>query len=90
MAQLQEMPDSGRPVVTALDLPESMYRDGISRECINENTSECDFTRRFSPMNGPVAMDCNDSFKGRQLGVTSAIAVKPAEPYDLVDRVIVY
>jgi len=33
-------------------------------QILDENPSECDFTRRFSPMNGSVAMDCGDSFKG--------------------------
>jgi len=35
-------------------------------------------------------MDCADSVKGWQLGLTSAIEIKPTEPYELVDGVIVY
>ena len=122
MAELQKIPDSGRPVVTALDLPESMYHDGLFRDeymarsiariflqepgskmlavlgnnhilkkldwqdhvpnkhrsirsylddnvpgimafsigQLNDaNLSECDFARRFSPLNGSVEMDCD-------------------------------
>jgi len=32
LAKLQIMPDSRRPIVTALDLPKSMYSSGISRD----------------------------------------------------------
>jgi len=59
-------------------------------QLIDENPEGCDFTRRFGNMNGSVAMDCADSLKGWQLGLTSAIAIKPTEPYELVDGVIVY
>jgi len=59
-------------------------------QLIDENPAECDFTRRFGNTGGPVAMDCDERFKGWKIGLTSAIAIKPAEPYNLVDGVIVY
>jgi hypothetical protein len=59
-------------------------------QLIDENPSECDFTRRLSHMNGSVAMDCDNSFRGWKIGITSALAIKPTESYDLVDGVIVY
>jgi hypothetical protein len=84
--RLQTIPDSRRPIVTALDLPKSMYRGEVSRECINENPGQCDFRRRFGHLDGTVVMDCDDSFHGWQLGLTSAIAVKPVKPNELVDE----
>ena len=59
-------------------------------QLIDENPAECDFTRRFAHMDGSVAMDCDNSFRGWNLGITTAIAIKPAEPYELIDGVIVY
>ena len=59
-------------------------------QLIDENSSECDFTRRFSHMDGTVAMDCDDSFRGWKIGLTSAMAIKPTEPCELVDGIIVY
>jgi len=41
-------------------------------------------------MDDSVAMDCNDRFHGWKTGITSALAVKSMEPYELVDGVIVY
>jgi hypothetical protein len=59
-------------------------------QLIGEDPSECDFTRRFSQMDGSVAMDCDNSFRGWKIGLTSAMAIKPTEPCELVDGVIVY
>jgi len=59
-------------------------------QLIDENPSECDFTRRFAHMDGSIALDCDNSFRGWKIGIASAIAIKPAEPYELIDGVIVY
>ncbi len=37
---------------------------------IDENPGECDFTSRFAHMDGSVAMDCDNSFRGWNLGIT--------------------
>ena len=59
-------------------------------QLIDENPGECDFTRRFAYMNGSVAMDCDNSFREWKIGITSVMAIKPTEPCELVDGVIVY
>lgn len=59
-------------------------------QLIDENPVECDFTRRFSYLDGSVAMDCDDSFRGWKIGLTSAMAIKKTEPHELVDGTIVY
>ena len=59
-------------------------------QLIDENPDECYFTRRFSHMDGSVAMDCDDRFHGWKIGISSALAIKPTVPYELVDGVIVY
>jgi len=59
-------------------------------QLIEVNPANCDFTRRFSQMDGSVAMDCDDSFSGWKIGLTSALAVNPIEPCELVDGVVVY
>ena len=59
-------------------------------QLIDENPSECDFTRRFSQTEGSVALDCDENYHGWDIGMTSALAVKSTEAYELVDGVIVY
>lgn len=49
-----------------------------------------DFSRRFGPLAGMVALDVDACFKGWRLGITDCLAVRPAQPYDLVDGVIVH
>lgn len=50
----------------------------------------CDFGRMLGQYAGSIAMDLDSRFKGWTLGLTRCIAIAPAEPYELVDGVIVY
>ena len=59
-------------------------------QMIDGNPNECDFTRGFSSMPGAVALDLNDRYRGWQMGLTAAIAIVPAECFELVDGLIVY
>lgn len=59
-------------------------------QLIDENPDECDFTRRFADVDGPVAINCDENFHGWKIGLASAITINPTEPNDLVDGVIVY
>ena len=59
-------------------------------QLIDQDPAECDFTRRFTRTDGSVSMDCDDSFIGWKIGLTSALAIKPTESCELVDGVIVY
>jgi len=85
------------------DVPDKhlSIREYISRErpstrmwsvgqMIDGNPNECDFTREFSSLPGAVALDLDDRYRGWQMGLTSSIAIVPAECFDLVDGVIVY
>ena len=57
---------------------------------IDGNPDECDFTRKFSSLPGAVALDLDDGYRGWQMGLTAAIAIVPAECFELVDGLIVY
>ncbi|MBR9985261.1 MAG: hypothetical protein KFF68_05065 [Desulfosarcina sp.] len=59
-------------------------------QMIDGNPNECDFTRKFSSLPGAVALDLDDRYRGWQMGFTAAIAVVPAECFELVDGLIVY
>ena len=76
------------------DLIPALHAAGVTHIgleiCSDEHPDECDFTRRFTHMDGSVAMDCDDKFRGWKIGTVSALAIKPAEPYEMVDGVIVY
>ena len=59
-------------------------------QLIGENLRECDFTKEFGSYDGSVAVDCDGRFRGWRFGLASYIAIKCAEPCDLVDGIIVY
>jgi hypothetical protein len=50
----------------------------------------CDFSRRLGPLPGMVAMDLDACFNGWRLGVTDCLALRPSQPWELVDGVIVH
>ncbi|MDA8137912.1 MAG: hypothetical protein M0036_04590 [Desulfobacteraceae bacterium] len=50
----------------------------------------CDFGRLLGPLPGITALDVDRRFTGWNLGLTDCMAIEPAEPYELVDGVIVY
>jgi len=59
-------------------------------QLIDENPKKCDFTDVFGPIDGSVVNDCDYRFNGWKFGPASIIAIKPTEPCDLVDGIIVY
>jgi hypothetical protein len=59
-------------------------------QIIDENPRECDFTKKFGFNHGSVAIDCDGRFRAWRFGLASYIAIKCAEPCDLVDGIIVY
>ena len=59
-------------------------------QLIDGNPDECDFTRRFSSLPDAVALDLDERYQGWKLGLTSPIAIMPAECFELLDGVIVY
>jgi len=59
-------------------------------QLIDENREECDFTDVFGPVDGSAVFDCDRKFDGWKFGPASIIAIKPTEPCDLVDGIIVY
>ena len=59
-------------------------------QLINQNPDGCDFTRRFSSLPDTVALDLDKRYRGWKLGLTGPIAIVPAEPFELVDGLIVY
>jgi hypothetical protein len=59
-------------------------------QVIDQDPSECDFTRRFASIPGAVAVDCNESFDDWKLGLLACIALKPVEPCRITDGLIIY
>ena len=59
-------------------------------EMIHGNPDECDFTKEFSQLPGAVALDLDGRYRGWKLGMTSTLAIVPAECFELVDGLIVY
>jgi hypothetical protein len=59
-------------------------------QLIDEDPGECDFTKEFGPIESSVAIDCTEGFSDWKIGVASSIAIKPTEPCQLCDGLIVY
>ena len=59
-------------------------------QCVDERPNECDFTREFSSVRGPVPMDCDRRFAGWNIGMMATVAAKPSEIWELLDGIIVY
>ena len=59
-------------------------------QCIHERPIECDFTREFGSVEGPVPVDCDRRFHGWDIGIMAAVAAKPSEIWELLDGVIIY
>jgi len=57
---------------------------------IGRTAEACDFSRRLGPLPGMVALDVDSSFNGWRLGITACLALRPAQPSELVDGVIVH
>jgi hypothetical protein len=57
---------------------------------ISGNAQISDFSRRLGPLPGMVALDVDASFIDWRLGITDCLAVRPSQPYELVDGVIVH
>jgi len=59
-------------------------------QCVDERPNECDFTREFSSVRGPVPMDCDRRFAGWNIGMMATVSAKPSEIWELLDGIIVY
>lgn len=57
---------------------------------VGTGENDCDFSRRLSPLPGTVAIDLDHRYKGWRLGITDCLAVRPSQPYELVDGVIIH
>ena len=57
---------------------------------IDEAAQVCDFRRRLGPLPGMVALDVDACFNGWRLGITACLALRPVQPSELVDGVIVH
>jgi uncharacterized iron-regulated protein len=57
---------------------------------IGSAADTCDFSRRLSPASGMVATDVDSCFTGWRLGITACLALRPSQPFELVDGVIVH
>jgi hypothetical protein len=57
---------------------------------VGTRENDCDFSRRLSPLPGTVAIDLDHRFKGWRLGITDCLAVRPSQPYELVDGLIIH
>jgi len=59
-------------------------------QVIDEDPDQCDFTQVFSQVPDAIALDLDEMVRGWKLGLTSKVAILPAESIDLVDGLIVY
>ena len=59
-------------------------------QVIDEDPSKCDFTQVFGPLPGAVALDLDEKVRGWKLGISSSMAIMPAESFELMDGLIVY
>ena len=57
---------------------------------VDDAAGTCDFSRRLGPLPGMVALDVDPAFNGWRLGITSCMAIRPSQPFELVDGVIVH
>lgn len=57
---------------------------------VGTGENDGDFSRRLSPLPGIVAIDLDRRFKGWRLGITDCLAIRPSQPYELVDGVIIH
>jgi len=56
----------------------------------DEDQGKCDFTQVLGQQPGAVALDPDNKVVGWKMGLTSSIAIMPAECFELVDGLIVY
>ena len=59
-------------------------------QLIDQDPDTCDFTQVLGQAPGTVAVDLDEMVRGWKLGFTATMAILPAEPFELVDGVIVY
>ena len=59
-------------------------------QVIGDSGFEDDCRKWLSPLEGLVALDLDDRFKGWKSGITESMVVKDAEVYELLDGLIVY
>jgi uncharacterized iron-regulated protein len=59
-------------------------------QLIDEHKDVCEFSRKFSPLPGLVALDLTENHRGWKLGMLELIAVKPSECFELFDGLVVY
>jgi hypothetical protein len=59
-------------------------------QVIGESVFEDDFRKRFSSVDGAVALDLDERFKGWKSCIVENIALKDAEVWELLDGLVVY
>jgi len=59
-------------------------------QVIGKSVFEDDFRKRFSCLEGSVALDLDERFAGWKSGIAQSMAIKPTEVADLLDGLIVY
>jgi hypothetical protein len=59
-------------------------------QVIGKSVCEDDLQKRFGAMNGAVAVDLDQRFAGWRSEIVQSVATKPAEVWELLDRMVVY
>jgi hypothetical protein len=59
-------------------------------QLIDKQKDVCEFSRKFSPLPGLVALDLTENHRGWKLGMLELIAVKRSECFELFDGLVVY
>jgi hypothetical protein len=59
-------------------------------QVIGESVYEDDFRREFDHIDGAVAMDLDERFAGRKLGIVQSVAIKRGDVWELLDWLVIY
>ncbi len=84
------VPNPHRSIREYLSEKRSNLRIFSIGQIIGDSIYECDFREGFGSLDGAVAVDLDERYKGWKMGITQSLAVKPAEVWELLDGVIVY
>jgi hypothetical protein len=84
------VPNPHRSIREYLSEKRSNLRIFSIGQIIGNSIYECDFRKKFSGIDGAVALDLDERFTGWKMGIIQLLAIKPVEVWELLDGVIVY
>lgn len=86
----EHVPNPHRSIRQNLSEERSDLRIFSIGQIIGDSVYNCAFQEKFDGLDGAVAVDLDERFSGWKMGITQALAIKPAGVWELLDGVIVY